>query len=57
MINQAEEPLTRVTMNFFESDIVWLKQNFGEGWTKQIREMTRYCIENLKYTGGYESNE
>jgi hypothetical protein len=37
----AEEPLRRITINIFESDYVWYKRNYGDGYQVQIRELVR----------------
>lgn len=49
MVNQAEEPLTKVTLNLFEEDVEFLKQRYPSGWTQAIRVMVRNAIsEQLK---------
>jgi len=44
MVNQAEEPLTRVTINLFEADVKWLKEHIGSGWQTEVRDMLRGFI-------------
>lgn len=34
----ADGELTKVTMNFFTSDVVWLKRKLGWGWTEAVRD-------------------
>jgi hypothetical protein len=39
-----EEPLTKVTLNLFTSDVEELKKTSGYGYTTKIRELVRqYC--------------
>lgn len=38
---KAGEPLTKTTMNFFETDIEWLKKHHGHGYTEAIRDLVR----------------
>ena len=48
MINLAEEPLTRVTLNLFAADVDWLHENIGPGWTKMVRDLVRDAITAYK---------
>ena len=41
----ASEPLERVTLNLFASDVEWLKRKFGRGWTDTIRRELRAYVE------------
>jgi len=44
----AGEPLTKVTMNLFASDVDWLGANLGWGWSEQIRGVVRRYIREVK---------
>jgi len=37
----AGEPLRKVTLNLFESDVEWLKEVYGEGYSVEIRDIVR----------------
>jgi hypothetical protein len=39
-----DEPIQKVTLNLFTSDIDWLKRHHGQGWTTYIRELVRVKI-------------
>lgn len=36
-----DEPLRKVTMNFFAADVLWLERRYGRGWTEVIRDLVR----------------
>lgn len=38
---RSDEPLIKVNMNFFESDIIKAKLFWGEGYTSEIRALLR----------------
>ena len=45
MPKPSEEPLTKVTLNLFRSDVIAFKRRYGQGYTEQIRLLLR---ENVK---------
>ena len=45
MPNKSTEPLTKVTLNLFRSDVIAFKRRYGQGYTEQIRLLLR---ENVK---------
>lgn len=45
MPKPSEEPLTKVTLNLFTSDVLAFKRRYGHGYTEQIRLILR---ENVK---------
>lgn len=36
---KSDEPLRKVTMNFYEADCKLLESTYGFGWTEQVRQM------------------
>ena len=58
MVNQAEEPLRKVTLNLFEKDVRWLQQVHPDRYTEVIRGMVRTSIRSLQRMedseGGFE---
>lgn len=38
---ESDEPLRKVTLNLYRSDVEWLERIFGQGWTEQVRLATR----------------
>ena len=47
MVNQAEEPLLKVTLNLFKADVDYLKDYFGSGYTEYIRNIVRSHCKTL----------
>lgn len=48
MSNFASEPLVRVTLNLFASDVAWIKRHTtNEKWTETIRLLVRNHIKDL----------
>lgn len=45
MPKPSEEPLTKITLNVFTSDVIAFKRRYGVGYTEQIRLLLR---ENVK---------
>lgn len=46
----ASEPLTKITINLFTSDLDQFRKRYGHGWSEQIRELVRRnCREYLLY--------
>ena len=41
MPKPSEEPLTKVTLNLFRSDVIAFKRRYGHGYTEQIRNLVR----------------
>ena len=41
MANLAPEPITRLNINLYTTDIEYLKLHLGHGWTTQVRELIR----------------
>lgn len=39
MPRTSEQPLTKVTLNLFTSDVLSLKRRYGHGYTEQIRRI------------------
>jgi hypothetical protein len=35
---RSDDPLRRVTLNFYEADCQWLEKTYGRGWTERIRQ-------------------
>lgn len=35
---RSDDPLKKVTMNFYASDVIWLEENYGHGWTERVRQ-------------------
>lgn len=48
MVNQADEPLKKVTLNLFESDVKFLQEFYGQGFSSEIRLVIRQRVEILK---------
>lgn len=49
MSNFASEPLVKVTLNLFASDVAWIKRHAtNEKWTETIRLIVRNYIKDLK---------
>lgn len=48
MPNQSPEPLHKLTLNLFHSDIIALKSRYGHGYTEQIRLMVRRNVNEHK---------
>lgn len=44
MSRLANEPLVKVTLNLFQSDVEWLKDQYDQGYTEQIRNLVRRYI-------------
>ena len=40
------EPITKVTLNLYSSDVEWFKARFPQGYTEMIREALR---EHVRY--------
>jgi hypothetical protein len=40
----AEEPLTKVTLNLFASDLEYLKKHTHDQWTVEVRNIVRKHI-------------
>lgn len=52
----AEEPLQKVTMNFFRSDIEYLQRVYEGGWSSAIRMIVREYVEKRKERYNDKSN-
>lgn len=37
----AGDPLTKVTLNLYESDVNWFRKRYGQGYSTFIRDMIR----------------
>jgi len=44
----VSEPITKVTLNLYSSDVEWLKKKFRQGYTEMIREILRRSIREAK---------
>lgn len=42
----VSEPVTKVTLNLFSTDVEWFKCRYPDGYTERIREAIR---EHIKY--------
>lgn len=45
MVNQADRPLVKVTLNLFETDVDWFREhysNFSEGIRDAISQFVQY---------------
>jgi hypothetical protein len=40
----ADEPLTKITLNLYSSDVEWLKKRFGREWAEVVRREVRAYI-------------
>ena len=36
-----DEPVTKVTLNLWASDVAWAKAQWGAGWSGEIRNLLR----------------
>jgi hypothetical protein len=36
-----DEPLRKVTLNLYESDVAWFQQKFGQGYSEIMRQAVR----------------
>lgn len=50
MVNQSDEPLTKVHINLYATDVAYLRQTYGQGWTEQVRLWTR---DKIRIRAGY----
>lgn len=48
----SSEPLTKVTLNLFSSDLEWLKAKYGHGFTTEIRKIVREAVREHEETYG-----
>ena len=48
MVNLADEPLKKVTLNLYDADVTELAQRYGWGWSEQVRRLVRRYLVNLK---------
>ena len=48
MPKPSTEPLLKITLNLFHSDIVALRSRYGHGYTEQIRLMVRKNVNGHK---------
>lgn len=46
MVNQADEPLVKVTLNLFEDDVEYLKKLRHRKFADLVREIIREWIDN-----------
>jgi len=45
---RSDDPLRRVTMNFYEDDCAWLEREYGHGWTERIRQHIHTIVHERK---------
>lgn len=58
MPNESDEPLRKCTLNLFRSDVEWLENAYGRGWTEEVRNIVRLRRQRLKEAGEmYEQAE
>lgn len=38
---ESDEPLRKVTLNLYASDVEWLERRHGRGWTEAVRGAVR----------------
>jgi hypothetical protein len=50
-MNEADEPLRKVTLNLYRADVEWLEKKFGFGWTEQVRLAVRRLRQSYKDQG------
>lgn len=48
MSRHAAAPLTKVTMNFYTTDVKFMQDHFGQGWSEIIREQIHRYVERVK---------
>jgi hypothetical protein len=48
MVNQADEPLVKVTLNLYEADVEYLKKFRHRQFGELVREIIRDWIKELK---------
>ena len=48
------EPITKVTLNLYSSDVRWFKERYPEGYTERIREILR---QHITYTETWEKDD
>ena len=54
MVNQASEPLTKVTLNLYSSDVAYLKERLRNSdwkWTEAVRQIVRDKVEEDRNEG------
>jgi len=54
MVNQAEEPLEKVSLNLFEADVHWLRTHVGDKWTRAVRDLVRESIKQMQGDKEYD---
>lgn len=57
MVNQAEEPLTKVTLNLYSSDVEYLRERLKGTdwkWTEAVRQIVRDKVVEDKTDQGIE---
>lgn len=52
MSRMAGESLTKITMNIYEEDYLWLKRRYGQGYSTEIREAVRAMVVLRKQRSG-----
>ena len=48
MPNTSGEPLRKITLNLYHSDVIALKARYGQGYTEQIRLLVRKNVNEHK---------
>lgn len=45
----VSEPITKVTLNLYTTDVEFLRSRYPQGYTERIRDIVRKEVRNLKY--------
>lgn len=48
----TNDALLKVTMNFFHRDIEKIRDRFGDGWSREIREQVRSWVKEMEKHDG-----
>lgn len=54
MPQRADEPLEKITLNLFASDVLWLREVIGYGWSDSVRKVVREWRQKYDQELGHE---
>lgn len=47
---RSDDPLRKVTINLYDSDVRWMEKEYGHGWSERLRQDLHYkVIEQRKF--------
>lgn len=44
----SDQDLHRTNLNLYLSDVQWMRNHYGHGWTEWVRDMIHQCIERKR---------